>query len=440
MTEGIDISSGGAIAVDTRLLRTLIPRLGQAALRLADAAAELRTIAWESTWAGTGAQALTASMLEARVRRSSERLHETAASVRLMAEAYEIVELRARCAAASGTDPRALVELRRSLAMVQSNQRAVLLAEGFVEEWERTRFAGFTAQAGVGWLLGFHAFVALHGLLAAFPALVRLFGRGTPPPGTTLGGEAPEVQLTPTAHGDAEAPASLEDALARIPDKPAQVRVEKYTMPDGSEEFVVYIAGSRFSGEAEEPWDMASNTTMYLQQEVSASYEATRQALEAAGVEPGAVVHAVGHSQGGMIAGFLEMSGDYDVQTVITAGSPIEPPLGEGVLSVQLRHTDDLASNLSGGGGPGRTGSKDSIVVRRIGDPEVGLQDARFATHQLDRYRDTAAMVDASADPRTRSIDALWRRLGGASTAVATQFHATIAVSTEAPGTARSPA
>ena len=49
-----------------------------------------------------------------------------------------------------------------------------------------------------------------------------------------------------------------------------------------------------------------------------------QQALRASGAAEGDVVHAFGHSQGAMIAGLTAVEGDYDVQTLVSFGSPIE--------------------------------------------------------------------------------------------------------------------
>ncbi|QTV80529.1 hypothetical protein [Microbacterium sp. NIBRBAC000506063] len=201
------------------------------------------------------------------------------------------------------------------------------------------------------------------------------------------------------------------------------MRVEKYSLPDGTEEFVVYIAGTR-SLAGDDPWNMSSNLDLYFG-DASASYEAVRQALSAAGAEPGAVVHAVGHSQGGMIAGRLGMEGEYDVRSVLTAGSPVEPALPDSTLSVQLRHTDDIVSSLAGGGSPAGTGSPDSMVVQRVGDPGHGLHDLSLPPHHLERYLDTAGMLDASGDARLGALDQLWTRLTSATAVQATEFAAT---------------
>jgi pimeloyl-ACP methyl ester carboxylesterase len=172
-----------------------------------------------------------------------------------------------------------------------------------------------------------------------------------------------------------------------------------------------------------EPWDMRSNTQLYTG-ENSASYQATIDALQAAGAEPGDRVDVVAHSQGGVIAAHLAMESEYDVRVQMTAGSPVEPTVDDDQLLIQLRHTDDVVSSLAAGGSPDGTGSPDSFTAEREADPAAGLQDLLLAPHQLDAYIETAEQVDASGDPRVAALDELWSELDGAVQITATEYHA----------------
>ena len=127
------------------------------------------------------------------------------------------------------------------------------------------------------------------------------------------------------SHGPATAPTSLADAAARIPaGGEARIRVERYTMSDGSRQFAVYVAGTQtVAPQTREPFDMDSNVELYTG-ERSASYEATLAALEQAGAEPGDVVHAFGHSQGAMVVAHLALEGGFDDATLVSFGSPVE--------------------------------------------------------------------------------------------------------------------
>ncbi len=171
--------------------------------------------------------------------------------------------------------------------------------------------------------------------------------------------------VTPVAgHGPTAAPASLADAAARIPGGgDARIRVERYTMPDGTRQFAVYVAGTQtVAPNSTEPFDMASNIALYTG-ERSASYDATLAALARAGAEPGDVVHAFGHSQGAMITAHLALEGGYDTQTLVSLGSPVEADVGEGTMSISLRHADDPVAALAAGGHAG--GRRCSRQLRR---------------------------------------------------------------------------
>ncbi len=424
MSAEIEITRGGVIAVDVETLRSLIPRMHLSAERLSLAAARVRQVRGElavmpEAREGAYLLAVLGRELAARVESVREAAHRT----EMMAQAYEIVEQRSRVRFAATLDTRALVEVRRSLATREMRStEAVALAEELLAAREAERRAAFGRQA---WALFWAPAAALvgHWALRGFLDAVDRFGRGIPV--AAVGGDAPLVGVYAGLAKSSAAPAGLAKAFGRIPQTAAQLRVEKYEMPDGTRHFVVYIAGTRALAGAD-PWNMASNLALYGAQEASSSYEATRQALLAAGAEAGDAVHAIGHSQGGMIAGHLGMAGEFDVRSVITAGSPIEPVLEEAVLSVQLRHSDDPVSALAAGGSPAGTGATGSIVVEREGDPALGAHDILLPTHGLDRYIETARAVDASSDPRTATLEALWAQLAAARRVTATEFTARI--------------
>jgi len=202
------------------------------------------------------------------------------------------------------------------------------------------------------------------------------------------------------------------------------VRVEKYTIPDGRREFAVYVAGMQSQAFGRyEAWDNASNTELYTGRE-SASYTATVEALEAAGARPGDTVHAFGFSQGAMIASHLAMEGEYDVQTLVTLGSPVEADAAPGTLSIGIRHRDDPVAALAGGGHMAAVGSSGSFVVERVYDPAVEYDDALLPAHRLTAYADTADLVDASSDPRVVGVEDVFARLGEASSVEVSEYGA----------------
>ena len=423
MADEIDISHGGAISVDTERLRALTPRLLQASEALQRAAAALRPAAWEAVWhPAVGHLAARLSATEQSLRGAGERLQEVAASVLLMAGAYEIVELRARADAVRAGDAITLAMLRREIALQErAEPDAATLADRLLAEWEESRFAGFVEQSRIAALGGLPPLLAAWTLLQQTLKTVDRHGRGRIPVGDRLVGDPVAVRVTARAVSEeGTAPKSLSEAVARIPEGEGQIRVERYEFTDGSEEYFVHIAGTRrLLGD--DPWNMASNLRLYFG-EVSASYESVRQALADAGAAPGAIVHTSGHSQGAMIGTRVAMEGEFEVRTDIGIGNPVQPALSEKTFSVQLRHSDDIVSALSGGGSPAGTGSANSIVVQRVGDPRPGLQDLAVKTHHVATYVETAAMVDGSGDPRVRELDRLWEHLGSATKVTTTDY------------------
>lgn len=208
----------------------------------------------------------------------------------------------------------------------------------------------------------------------------------------------------------------------RIPSGAAQVGIEQFTMPGGRTEWGVYIAGTRTGAMGgSDPWDMQSNSELYFG-ERSASSDAVFEAMRAAGVQPGDPVHLVGHSQGGMIAAGVAVSGEFSVGSITTFGSPVDAEVSDSVLSVRVRHDDDPVAALAGVGSMAGSGSADSVVVTRTGDPQTGVHDLKMPTHGLDEYARTADLYQSSGDPRARAVDRLFARLGQAEGVVRTEF------------------
>ena len=422
--DGLDIDHGGAIAVDTEQLRDVGARMRVVAAQFEDARASVRR-----------AQALiavdpsTAPQLDVgALRRSGERLdilhaelEDACAGTMLMADAFEVVELRARAEGlARGEEAEAAVVQARLDRLLAGDDRLSRMADQLVLSWMVHRFEGLGDQYDGGGLL---PPVFLAGAMVGV-----LSGRGTLRPGAPLEGRADPVTVTRVDRSTPTgAPTGIASALGRLPGGGAQVAVEKYTMPGGTTRYLAYIGGTRdmLPGNAgrKEPWDMTSNLELYGGQR-SASYQATLDALSAAGAESGDRVDVVGYSQGGMIAARLAMESEFDVATTITAGSPNEPTLRDDQTLVELWHTDDVVSALAAGGSPAGTGSADSFAATRQGDPDDGLQDLTVKAHSIEAYIETAQMIDASHDPRAVALHGYWEALGDAVSVERSEFHA----------------
>ncbi|MCK2034834.1 hypothetical protein KZC51_01685 [Microbacterium sp. SSW1-49] len=421
MSDDLDIRHGGAIAVDTEAMRDVGTRLAAVGVRFADAHAAITrahaAVIAEPELATVDAVALSAA--GGRAAALGEECADAAARTALMADAFELVELRAQAQAmgAGGTADAAALQ-RRIEHLIASDDRVAKIADWLVAEWKDDRFEGMGDQYDLGGLAA--------PLFWGGPRAGVVLGLGKVRPGMTLQGVADPVTVTAVRTSTpTRAPESLADAFRRFPTAPgAQVKVERLVMADGSKRYIAYVKGSQsVAMGGAEPWDMRSNTQLYAG-EKSASYQATLDALRAAGAEPGDRVDVVAHSQGGMIAAHLAMESGYDVRVQLTAGSPVEPTLDDHQLIVQLRHTDDVVSSLAAGGSPEGTGSPDSFIAQREGDPARGPQDLLLAPHQLEAYVETAEQVDASDDPRAEALDDYWSELDGAVEITATEYHA----------------
>lgn len=425
----LDIRSGGVVAVDTASLRAAADRLEQTAGDL-DGVGELfrRAVAGmealphiEEIGALPRAQYAhdRAAGLAGETRAVGHKLVELAAM-------FETVELRAERSAAEAAGDWAAVERidARLNTIEHEHPWAAMRAS-----WEGLGRDGGWASALIGqaatvgtWLGpggGLAAGLVLWGLAGA----IRGTGNGTLERGARLGGAAQPVLLRemPVVVGGG-APATLAAAAGRIPTGDgSRIRVERYSMPDGTRQYAVYVRGTTGSDD-DEAFDMTSNVQLYAGQQ-SASYEAVLEALHEAGAERGDVVHAFGHSQGAMVASRLAVEGGFDTQTLVTFGSPVDTQVGDGTLSVAVRHRDDPIAALAGGGFDAGVGAPGSFVAERTADPGVTTGDAHpFGVHGMSTYEQTAAMLDASHDPRMDPVRDRLAGLADATSVTATEY------------------
>ncbi|KJQ52862.1 hypothetical protein [Microbacterium sp. SA39] len=426
MSGGLEIDHGGAIAVDTEAMRDVGTRISGVASHLEEARAEIRRAHTAITSTPGFSERVDTAELQAcgeRVGELRAEVEESSAATLLMADAFEVVELRAEAEALAHSDSAAAQALlARASRIMAADGRIGVLADRLVDgTWRQERFTGLGGQWDLGGLLP-QVF-----LLGAFVGVTS--GVGTVLPGMTLKGEVEPVTVAPVRSSTpAAAPATLRGAFERMPSAAsAQVAVEKLTFADGTTKYMVYVKGTQnmkpWEGGGAEPWDMKSNAELYTG-EKSASYQATLDALAAAGAAPGDTVGVVAHSQAGMIAVHLGMESEYDVDLVATAGSPVGGTFRADQLVAQLAHTDDVFVGLTGGGSPGGTGSADSFTATRVADPDPGFQDVTLAPHKFETYLETAQMVDESGDPRVEALDEYWAELGKAVSVERTEYHA----------------
>lgn len=421
----LEIDHGGAIAVDTEAMRDVGSRIAGVGVSFEEARAAIeRACAIIAVTPGFSEQVDTAALRVSgeRVRELQSEVEEASVGTLLMADVFEVVELRAQAEALSVTDAAAAAALETRIdRMLASDARLGPMADALLAQWEEERFEGLANQ----WDMG--------GLLPPFFSIGAFIGTtanlGTILPGMTLKGRADPVDVTAARSSTPTSPpANLEGAFRRMPSAAgAQIAVEKITTSGGATRFMLYLKGTQnflpWQAGGAEPWDMKSNAELYTGVK-SASYQATLDALAAAGAAPGDRIGVVAHSQAGMIASHLAMESDFRVDLVATAGSPTQPTLDDDQLYLGIGHTDDVVRGMAGGGSPGGTGSPDSFIATRVADPNAGIQDLLLKPHVLDTYIETARMIDESDDPRAKALDEYWAALGDDVTVERTEYSA----------------
>lgn len=230
----------------------------------------------------------------------------------------------------------------------------------------------------------------------------------------------PDGQRVPRGDGPPEpgsvsasvsAPTGIADLVARIPttDNDAQIRVERYGGADDPR-WVVYIGGTVELGltAGAQSNDMTNNlhgiaddspldALRVIGEGSGAGDRAVRLALAEAGVQPGDPIFPIGHSGGGVNAAGL--AGDHELNVVgaVSVGGPVaSAPLRDGVPLLSLEHEEDLVPATGGAGHP----SPDRLTVSRsVLEPGVDYE-AALPAHELSRYRQTGALIDASEEQR----------------------------------------
>jgi len=170
----------------------------------------------------------------------------------------------------------------------------------------------------------------------------------------TIGGGIPRVhEVVGESSGKpvmAQAPQSVGERVARIPETDNPIRVERYVDSAGRAHSEVYIAGTHDwgMGTTEEPFDVNSNIAL-VAGIPAASLVGVKSAMTRAGIKHGERVTFTGHSQGGMIAARLAESGTYRTTGLVVVGSPTGTLSATGGYpALALRHTDDVVPRLGG--------------------------------------------------------------------------------------------
>ncbi|GAA2447158.1 hypothetical protein [Agromyces soli] len=251
------------------------------------------------------------------------------------------------------------------------------------------------------------------GLLAERPVGVRRVGETAGAPGGARAATPPAVP------SPVPPPVGVAGLAARVPaprEGAPQIRIEQYPAPAGggsaeARRWLVYVTGTIAPSPAagSQPFDMTSNvhTVAGRGAELAAASlpagageRAVRAALAEAGVQPGDELIGIGYSGGGAIVAELMA----DPELGFTAGANLGGParVDPSAPLLNLEHRDDL---VPGSGGADRPLGP-LLVQREVAAPPE--QPGPILTaHELDAYRRTAELVDASADPRLVEFSAL---------------------------------
>ena len=167
------------------------------------------------------------------------------------------------------------------------------------------------------------------------------------------------------------------------------IRIDSFKTKTGRD-LVIYIPGTQSSKLAgENVFNVGSNISVMTSTELAASELAVRQSLEKLGVTDSDRLLLIGHSQGGIIASNLVVSGDYQTAGLISVGAPIaHQDLDIPVVSIE--HANDIVPALSGQTNPI---SKTWVTVQNTPEAET-IVDA----HSMNTYIETAKLMDQSTD------------------------------------------
>lgn len=233
--------------------------------------------------------------------------------------------------------------------------------------------------------------------------------------GALLDESGQAVTVRPRPEGTTRPPTTVVDLVAT--DGPtsggSRVRVTGIPLPDGSRTWVVDVPGTQtFDPRAgDNPWDLTSNALLSAERH-TLTMQAVARALEDAQRRAGSTgrgrVMLTGHSQGGLTAAALaadpEFRARHEVTHVVTSGAPVASlDVPDEVSVLSLEHAEDLVPGVDGRDNPDRASW---VTVRRSVETGLGPDGRATEAHHVDRYAETARLVDASDDP---SLVA-WRR------------------------------
>ncbi len=183
---------------------------------------------------------------------------------------------------------------------------------------------------------------------------------------------------------------TMAERVARIPETGNPIRIDTYSLPDGTRHVEVFIAGTaEFDrNPSASSFDMSSNLAL-VAGVTSASMVATQKSMASAGVTRSDRVLFVGHSQGGAVAARLAESGRYTTVGLLAVGAPTgSAPVAGSYPALVIEHRDDVIPDLAGAREP-----TNAYVVTARSD---ALPGDVIGAHRRESYQATAQRIDQS--------------------------------------------
>ncbi|WP_141396717.1 hypothetical protein [Microbacterium gorillae] len=412
MGEDLTISSGGRLAVDSESILLAHQQALACRGQVRHARSEVHRALAQVRGVCLMVRPLGGEELVARLDQLAEQIDATARDLATVADIYATVELRLRIGTA-GADDAALRAAMHRLAQKYPPGFLTLAATTAMGDpglpgnaWEQIPLlaGGLALGAGVG---------------GAVLAMLGVINRqGHLPTGPALAGALPGAAVAEVSRTKVTAPSTLEQLQVRIPGGAgdARVVVERYERPGQRPAFVAYVSGTVLGSGPREAFSGAADVDLY-EGRPTASYAGTLEALRSAGIKPGDDLILAGYSQGAMVTENIAQVSPYHVVGEYAMGSPVAAALGKGVVHVMVQHSDDLVPQLQGPGLAGQNGGHGSVIIERAVPDSSGID-----THRADHYTETAAMTDASRDPRLGEMKQQLRDLGALGEGVATAY------------------
>lgn len=137
----------------------------------------------------------------------------------------------------------------------------------------------------------------------------------------------------------------------------ATIAVQRYEREDGTNAWLVTIPGT--DGQYDSPFGWEQNVELMSSSErqrlAADSSRMVVEAMERAGIAPDEPVALIGHSQGGIVAAQIaaDQSERFDIQHVVTAGSPVaNHPIPEKTWVTSIEIDQELVAALDGAENP----------------------------------------------------------------------------------------